>query len=195
MKVVAFNGSPRLVGNTSNALCIVLDELDKQGIETEYVQVYEDHMNPCNCCSTCEIRADGRCVNEDDRMNGYLEMMMSADGVVLASPSYFGSCTAQLKMFLERAGYSAISGGFNLAGKVGAAVVTQEHEGGVGAYSELVNWMLANQMLVVGSERLPIVNGKAPSDFEKDLRGVRALKSLGRNLAEALTALRRAALY
>lgn len=38
MKVVAFNGSPRVKGNTFNALNIVLGELQKEGIETELVQ-------------------------------------------------------------------------------------------------------------------------------------------------------------
>ena len=73
MKVVALNGSPRLLGNTSNALNVVLDELNKEGIDTEYIQVYEDHMNPCNHCSSCEVRGDGRCVAEDDNMNLYLD--------------------------------------------------------------------------------------------------------------------------
>ncbi|MFA5452322.1 MAG: hypothetical protein WC248_01955 [Candidatus Methanomethylophilaceae archaeon] len=53
-------------------------------------------------------------------------------------------------------------------------------------YSELVNWMLANQMVVVGSTPLSVVNGKNPMDYEKDIRGMKALKELGKNLADVI---------
>ena len=187
MKVVALNGSPRLLGNTSNALNVILDELNKEGIETEYIQIYEDHMNPCNHCSSCEMRGDGRCVAEDDNMNTYFDKMKAADGVILASPTYFGSCTAQLKMFLERAGFACMFDKTKpLRGKIGAAMVIQERSGGNGVYSELVNWMLMNEMTVVGSSPLCIINAKNPFDYEKDEKGMKALKSVARNMISEL---------
>jgi multimeric flavodoxin WrbA len=39
MKVVAFNGSSREKGNTAILLNLVLDELEKEGIETELVSL------------------------------------------------------------------------------------------------------------------------------------------------------------
>lgn len=186
MKVVALNGSPRLLGNTSNALNVILDELGKEGIETEYIHVYEDHMNPCNHCSSCEMRGDGRCIAEDDRMNEYLDRLKSADGIILASPTYYGSCTAQLKMFLERAGFACRFGKFPLKGKVGAAMAVQERDGGYFVYSELVNWMLSNQMTVVGSNPLCILSGKNPYDYENDERGMKALKQVAQNMVDQL---------
>ena len=53
MKAFAICGSPNLVGNTSKSLIHLLDYLEKEGFETEYVHIYEDHMIPCNCCNTC----------------------------------------------------------------------------------------------------------------------------------------------
>ena len=79
MKVLALNGSPRLVGNTSNALTYLLDLLGKEGFETDYIQIYEDHMIPCNFCGSCELRGDGRCIMEDDRANEYMDRMRAAD--------------------------------------------------------------------------------------------------------------------
>lgn len=186
MKVVALNGSPRLLGNTSNALNAVLDEISKEGIETEYIQVYEAHMNPCNHCSSCEVRGDGRCIAEDDSMNDYLDTLKKADAIIIASPTYFGSCTAQLKMFLERAGLACQFGGFPLKGKVGAALAIQAHDGGNSCYSELVNWMLSNKMTVVGSNPLPIITSKNPGDYENSPRETKALKELGKTIAEKL---------
>ncbi len=184
MKVLALNGSPRLVGNTSHVLTYFLDKLNMEGFETEYIQIYEDHMIPCNCCSSCEIRGDGRCVNEDDRMNEYLDMMRSVDVIILTSPSYFGTCTGQLKIFLERAGYCLTTGDKALKGKIGAAIAIQERDGGVSVYSELTNWMLRNGMVVVGSDPLPIITGLAPNDWEDDSKGIKALDDLVESITE-----------
>lgn len=186
MKIVAFNGSPRLLGNTSYALNVVLDELNKDGIETDCIQIYESHMNPCNHCSSCEIRGDGRCIAEDDNMNSYLDKMKIADGVILASPSYYGSCTAQLKIFLERAGFACKFGKNPLKGKIGAALAIQERDGGINVYSELVNWLLGNQVVVVGSTPIAVLTGDDPIGIEKDSKGMKALKQLARNISEQL---------
>jgi len=40
MKVVAFNGSPRKEGNTYQSIQVVLEELQKEGIETETIQIF-----------------------------------------------------------------------------------------------------------------------------------------------------------
>ena len=50
MKVIALNGSPRLIGNTSNLLAEFLDELEKEGIETEMIQIYDFELQLCNDC-------------------------------------------------------------------------------------------------------------------------------------------------
>ena len=103
MKVIALNGSSRLIGNTSNLLAEFLDELEKEGIETEMVQLYDHEFQPCNDCRSCEMRGDGRCIMEDDDMNDILDRMRAADGVVLAAPAYAGGVPGAMKIFLERA--------------------------------------------------------------------------------------------
>ena len=47
MKVVAFNGSPRRDGNTATLINTVFDELHKEGIETEFVQVGGKDIKGC----------------------------------------------------------------------------------------------------------------------------------------------------
>ena len=39
MKVIAINGSPRAKGNTYTSLAAVCEELNKNGIETEIIQI------------------------------------------------------------------------------------------------------------------------------------------------------------
>jgi len=189
MKVVALNGSPRLIGNTSAAVSLLLDEMEKQGFETEHIQMYGSIMTPCNDCRSCEIRGDGRCINEDDDMNMYLEKLMDADAVILASPSYFGGIPGQMRILLERITLSmqTCATGNKLSRKVGAAVVIQGRDGGLPAYSEMVNFMLRNKMIVCGSSSPTVLTGTKPSEAMNDKKGVASLKELSEEIAWVLS--------
>ncbi len=182
MKALVINGSPLAMGNVTTASMHLLDALNKEGFETDQVQIYEEHLIPCNCCASCEMRGDGRCVTEEDGMNDLLDRMRATDVIILASPSYFGTCTGQLKIFLERAGYCLLSGDRGLTGKIGAAFAVQERDGGLSVYNELVDWMLRNGMIVVGSNPLPVLTGKFPGDWENDEKGVKALNDLAERI-------------
>ena len=50
MKVLAINGSSRKNGNTSTILNIVLEEINKQGIETELLEIGNQIISPCRGC-------------------------------------------------------------------------------------------------------------------------------------------------
>jgi multimeric flavodoxin WrbA len=99
MKVVAIGGSPRLNGNTNYLIDEVLNELAKKGIETEKIVLNQYRVNPCQAHSNC--RQSPKCLQEDDAP-WILEKFSQADGVIIASPVYFGSISAQTKTFLDR---------------------------------------------------------------------------------------------
>jgi len=189
MKVVALNGSPRLGGNTSAAVNVVLDELGKQGFRTEHVQIYGSMMTPCNDCGSCSVRGDGRCINEDDDMHMYLDKLIEADGIIIAAPSYYGGIPGQMKLLLERMGLASMTHmhGNRLSRKVGAAIAVQGRDGGLGVYSELVNFMLCNEMAVCGSNPPAILTGSKPGEVLNDKRGVTALKQLAKQMGWLLT--------
>src|SRR5271157_451990 len=88
MKVIAFNGSARKDGNTAILLRYVLAELEKEGIETELVQLSGQKIHGCLACRTCATRKDGRCGQTDDMGNQFIEQMVAADGILLGSPTY-----------------------------------------------------------------------------------------------------------
>ena len=56
MKVVAFNGSARKDGNTAMMLNMVLDELKKEGVDTELVQLDGKNIRGCIACFQCFIQ-------------------------------------------------------------------------------------------------------------------------------------------
>ncbi len=52
-KAIAFNGSPRKNGNTNAALKVVLDEIEKEGIKVELVQMGSANLKGCTACGAC----------------------------------------------------------------------------------------------------------------------------------------------
>ena len=64
MKVLAINGSSRKDGNTADMLNLVLGELEKEGYETEHIQLAGNTINPCKACFACAGKKN--CVFGDD---------------------------------------------------------------------------------------------------------------------------------
>lgn len=110
-KVLILEGSPRLKGNSS----ILSDEFargaEEAGYCVEKIHVAWKKVAGCLGCNAC-YRSGGVCVQKDD-MEEIREKMLASDVIVLASPIYFYSMTAQLKAVLDRA-YAFFS---QLAGK------------------------------------------------------------------------------
>ncbi|MBO4797436.1 MAG: flavodoxin family protein [Candidatus Methanomethylophilaceae archaeon] len=186
MKVLALNGSPRPIGNTSNILNDVQDEFGREGIEMEIVHLYEYRFTNCNVCLTCEIRGDGRCMDEDDGFNPLLDRMRSADAVLLAAPSYSGACPSVMQTFLERAHLVLEKSDLGLRGKIGGAIAVYSHQGGSLAYNQMVDFLLNNGMLVCGSNPLPIVRALNSPQYLEDRSGMKGVRSLVGNMVSAL---------
>ena len=186
MKVIALNGSSRLIGNTSNLLAEFLDELEKEGIETEMVQLYDHEFQPCNDCRSCEMRGDGRCIMEDDDMNDILDRMRAADGVVLAAPAYAGGVPGAMKIFLERAGLALTMGARALSGTAGAFLTVSAHDGGENAYNELTYWLIHNELNVVGTYPLPIFRALNSPQYEEDEQAMKGMARLVENMVSLL---------
>ena len=80
MKVVAFNGSARKNGNTAILVNRVFQELQKEGIETELVQLSGEKIRGCIACYKCFENKDQRCSVTNDVLNSCVEKMIEADG-------------------------------------------------------------------------------------------------------------------
>ncbi|NCA73371.1 MAG: flavodoxin family protein [Gammaproteobacteria bacterium] len=186
MKLIAINGSPRLIGNTSNIIMDMLDIFSREGIETEHIQLYAYNFIPCNDCRSCEMRGDGRCINEEDGFNELLDKLREADGIVFASPSYYGGVTGQMKIFMERAGLSLEMGDMGLRRKVGGAIAVAAHDGASAAYSQMVNFMLRNQMVVCGSTPHTTFRALNPPQFSADKDAVKAVSILAGEMVWAM---------
>jgi len=102
MKIIGINGSPRLKGNTAQLLDEVLHHTQAHGAETVRYDLNRLDIQGCQSCYRCkEPGRDGTCILKDD-VNQILENILSADGVVLASPVYMWQMSAQAKLFTDR---------------------------------------------------------------------------------------------
>jgi multimeric flavodoxin WrbA len=183
MKVVAFNGSPRRNGNTAQSLQIVLDEIKAEGIEVELVNIAEGHLEPCHACGACGRNKDRKCIYDKDKLNECVELMAKADGILLGSPTYFGTMSAQMKAFIDRAGFVNRANGDLFKRKVGAAVAVNRRAGALQAFSDMNYFFLIGQMVVPGSSYWNVVNALKPGEVMLDEEGVATLKTLGKNMA------------
>jgi multimeric flavodoxin WrbA len=190
MKVVAFSGSARKDGNTASLVRRVFWELEAEGIETELVQLHNRPFRGCSACLKCAETQDGTCPGlPDDGLNECVAKMIAADGIIIASPTYYANCTATTQALLERAGYATRKGGNPLARKVGAAVVAVRRGGAMHAFDSINHWFQINEMLIVGSSYWNIGIGLDKGDVEDDAEGIETMATLGRNMAWALTKL------
>ena len=123
MKVIAFNGSARKDGNTAILLNTVLEEIKKEGIETELYQLAGKKIQGCIACYKCMKNKDKRCAVTKDIVNECIEKMIEADGILLGSPTYFADVSAGTRALIERTGYVARANDYMFKRKVGAGVI------------------------------------------------------------------------
>ena len=99
MNILAFNGSPRPGGNTELLLEGALKPLREAGNSIRVFKLNIMRMKPCQDCGGCT--KTGRCIHSDDMTNIYDELR-EAERIILASPIFFYSLSAQTKVMIDR---------------------------------------------------------------------------------------------
>jgi len=182
MKVIAFNGSPKKEGNTYHAIRMVAEELEKEGIEVEVIHVGNKAIRGCLACNGCVRNQNEKCVI-DDEVNGWIQKMKEADGIIFGSPVHYASVGATMKSFLDRAIYVTSVNKSMLRHKIGAAVVAVRRSGGVPTFDMLNNYINYCEMLMPTSNYWNVIHGTAPGEAEGDEEGKQIMRILGKNMA------------
>jgi len=99
-KILVVTGSPRKKGNTN-----LLADAFIEGAKTAGNQVFrfnagEANINGCLACQFCFVN-EGVCKQDDDMQQAY-KYLHECDVLVLASPIYFFTVSAQIKAFIDR---------------------------------------------------------------------------------------------
>ena len=103
-KVLVLEGSPRRKGNTDLLSDQFIRGVQEAGHEAEKVYLQGKKINYCVDCEMCQKNGGG-CVQKDD-FGEICEKIVACDVLVLATPVYFYSVTAQMKTLMDRM-YSA----------------------------------------------------------------------------------------
>ncbi len=186
MKVVAFNGSPRKEGNTHQALKMVGESLEAQGIDFEIVHVGGKAISGCLGCGGCARNKNEKCVIEGDDVNAYIQKMKEADGIILGSPVHYAGIAGTMKSFLDRAFYVSGMNGNMLRHKVGASVAAVRRSGGVTTFEQLNNYLLYSEMFLPTTNYWNVIHGARAGEVSQDAEGVQIMKVLGENMAYLL---------
>ena len=195
MKALAINGSPRKNGNTAAMLDRALARLSARGVECETLSLSGKRINGCIACMGCRNTPPDapRCTQEDtDDFKGAIEKFLAADAILVGSPVYFGSATAQVMGLLQRVGY-ALRGKKTpyLKNKIGAAVVVARRAGQNFTFAQLNYFFLINEMIVPGSTYWNMGVGGAPGEVKNDTEGMATMDRLGDNIADLLEKLKK----
>jgi multimeric flavodoxin WrbA len=182
MKVIGISGSPRKKGNTEFLVQSALNEIKKEGIDTELITLADKTINPCNACMACQ-KHKNRCAILDD-FDAIFLRMREADGLILGTPVYFGSATPNIKSFMDRAGYVCRQGDNFLYRKVGAPIVVARRAGQNFTLAEMTFFFLLMGMIVVpGSPYWTFAFGRDIGEVQTDSEGIESIANLGKNMA------------
>ncbi|HHY31295.1 MAG TPA: flavodoxin family protein [Syntrophaceticus sp.] len=97
--ILAVSSSPRRGGNSELLLQSFSQGVQKEGGGINTIRISDLELSPCTACDECA--ATGECVLQDDMQSIY-PLVASARGMVIATPIFFGTMCAQLKMLIDR---------------------------------------------------------------------------------------------
>ena len=178
MKLVAILGSPHgMKGNTGTLLTEVVRGAERAGAAVATFSLANHQVRPCCACDTCH--RTGACSILDDQPK-IKAAMHATDGIILASPNYLVSVSAQMKALMDR-----LCGPLHcqmFEGKYGAAVVTSGGGGGDEVERYLLRFLRTLGCWTVGSV---LAETRQLTDPAAKAERLKAAESLGRRLVEA----------
>ncbi|GHU63788.1 hypothetical protein AGMMS49983_08040 [Clostridia bacterium] len=203
VKILGICGSHRKEQNTYYALKKCLEGLGSLNIpvETEIVDLSRMKIEDCKGCHVCFLRAggDSYCPVIHDDMDSIYPKLIEADGIVVASPVHWWSGTTKIRRFIDRTNTFCGAGNTEYAGalynKVGGVITVayDVHGGTEVAATHLITWMLAENMIVVGTQGAHIagtatcnlgVPTAAPDSVKTDHHGMKTVYEVGKRVAE-----------
>lgn len=98
--ILILNGSPRQKGNSATLAEHLAAGARENGASVESIYLHGLDIRPCDACDECR-GTGGVCVIKDDMQKIYPKLI-AADAIVLASPIYWFTFSAQLKLCLDR---------------------------------------------------------------------------------------------
>ena len=176
MNVLMINGSPHPKGNTYLALAEMGKVFGQEGVAYEIVCVGNQGIHGCIACGNC--KKTGKCVF-DDCVKSLASKFADADGLVVASPVYYGSANGTLVSLLDRLFFST---SFDKTMKAGASVAVARRGGITATYDELNKYFGISGMPIVSGQYWNGAHGREPGQATQDEEGMQQMRTLARNM-------------
>ncbi len=176
MKVLMLNGSPRNESNTQIALDEMTSIFEQEGIEVECIAVGREVVRGCMACGGCAKL--GKCVF-DDIVNEIAAKFEAADGLIIASPVYYGSANGTLVSLLDRLFFSTP---FDKTMKVGAALSCARRGGLTATWDELNKYFGISGMPIASGQYWNGIHGRLPGEASQDAEGMQQMRTVARNM-------------
>jgi len=100
-KILAIFGSPRKKGNSTLLANQIISGAESRGASVESVYLNGLNIRPCQGCYACQEEGSKGCVLNDDMQDIYPKII-GADALIIASPVYWFTMSAQTKIFMDR---------------------------------------------------------------------------------------------
>ena len=110
-KILILNGGPRMHNNTAKLLASAEKGAVSAGASTETVDLYKLNFTDCRSCLACKnkkIAVPWKCYWKDC-LTETLEKVYAADAIIIGSPIYFGEPTGEVRSFMVRSTFPALS--------------------------------------------------------------------------------------
>jgi len=101
MNILILQGSPRANGNTAWMAEEYKKAAEAAGHTVTLVNVAKKKINGCLACEYCHTKGNGTCVQKDDMQELY-PLLAEAEVLVLASPIYYFTLSAQIQAPIQR---------------------------------------------------------------------------------------------
>lgn len=99
MNITGISGSPTGGSSTDILVGTILEGAAANHVRTRFVRLNEKNILPCQACGISP--EPDYCFFHDDMAELY-SLMEKSEGIVLGSPIYFDSVSAQTKLFIDR---------------------------------------------------------------------------------------------
>ncbi len=140
-EILLVNGSPRPQGNSARLAAVCAEALERRGCAWRQIDLRGLDIAPCQGCWLCKEHKVRYCARKDD-MTPLYDLVADCRGLLLLSPIYWFTVSAQLKIFIDRLTGLWHGNRSFLAGKPAGAVLvymdtTPETSGAVHAMATL----------------------------------------------------------
>lgn len=186
MKITGISGSPNAGGNNEKIIDLALGIAKEKGFRTDTILLSKLKVLPCDDCGACK---KGKACPIDDDMAGIYEKLESSDAIIVSSPVFFGSVTAQIKALFDRT-ILLRRNGFLLKGKVGGAMAVGGSRNGGQEFTiqAIHSWMHIHGMIVVGD--MSHFGGMAFKPVDSDEVGLKTVKDTVNLMCETIARFR-----